>query len=112
MPKPFPNVALKLGDLDIPIHICLCYCHLGFTVRMGPHRKEGSRVPMSAWRRSSIFIRHHTMTETGHYNVVGTMAKGGETHGQHHPQHLHLYESMGSRVTEFSVNFLISVITV
>ena len=99
-PKPSPNEALKLGDLDIPIHVCLHYCHLGFAVGTGPHRKRGSRVLISLWKSPGILIRCHTMTETGHHNTARTTAKGSKTCGWHWPQHLHLPKSMGSRVTE------------
>ena len=97
-PKPSPNNVLKLGDLDVPIHICQHLCHLGFAVRTGFHRKRGSRVPVSTWRSWGIPIRCHTMTVTRQHNGARTMARGGKTCGWHQPWHLH--QSVCSRVTE------------
>ena len=100
LPKPSPNDMLKLGDLDIPIHIYLCQCWLGVAVMIGCHGKTGSRLPMSAWRSPGILTRCHTMTETRHHNVARIMGRFGKTCGQQQPQHLHLCWSMGLRVTE------------
>ena len=69
---------LKLGDLGIPIHICLHYHHSAFTARMGPYQNRGSLVPMNMWRSLGIPVRHHTMTEAGYHNVAETTARDGE----------------------------------
>ena len=39
-PKPSPNDALKLGDPDIPVHVCLHHHHLGFCNYDGTPQEE------------------------------------------------------------------------
>ena len=72
-----------------------------FCIYDGPHGKRGSRVLTSTWRSPGTLVRCHTMTETRHHNVAGTVARGSKTCGQHQHWHLHLCQSKGFRVTEF-----------
>ena len=88
-------------EVDCPSHHQMTsWSHLGFAVRMSPHRKGGSRALTNTWWSSGILVRHHTMAKTRHHNVAGTVARGGETHGLHWPQCLHLHWIGGLRVTE------------
>ena len=48
--------ALQLEDPDIPVHICLHHCHLGFTVMMGPHRKRVFRTLMRTWGAQAYLL--------------------------------------------------------
>ena len=73
---------------------------------MGPNKKRVSKAWTNVGRSLDILTGHHTMNEAGHYNVAGTMAKGDETLGLLWPQHLHLHQTTGSRVTEVHCQLL------
>ena len=67
----------------------------------GPLQEERLQITNKCVERNlGILIRCHTMTEGRYHNVAGTAHRCDETHGLHQPQHLHLHQIAGLRVTE------------
>ena len=95
-----------------PIHICLHYHHLGFAIRMGPHRKRGSRMPTNAWRSLDVPIRHHTMMRLAITMQLRLQQEAAWPMGCTDPNTFTFTVSWVWEQQKFSINFLISVIMV